>query len=68
MAKHLPMAVMEKLLKKAGANRVSESAKTELQRALEKRADEISHKAIIFSKHAGRKTVTKEDILLALGR
>jgi DNA-binding protein len=66
MAK-LPATVMEALLKKAGAKRVSESAKDELNNALKKKVETITQKAMTFSKHAGRKTLKKEDIDLASG-
>lgn len=60
----LPTTVMEKLIKKAGATRVSESAKIALLSSIQTKAEEISQKAILFSQHAGRKTVKKEDIEL----
>ena len=66
MPTNLPNVVMEKLLKKAGAKRVSESAKEELMRILKKKIEELSKKASAFSKHAGRKTLKKEDIELSL--
>ncbi|MBT3463727.1 histone [archaeon] len=56
---------MEKIMKAAGAQRVSEKAKEELREILEEIGGKISHQAIIFSKHAGRKTIKKEDIKLA---
>ena len=64
--KQLPLSVMELLLKKAGAKRVSESAKIELQNALVKKIEEIGKKAMIFANHAGRKTIKKKDIELSI--
>ncbi len=64
--KYLPLAAMETLLKKAGAERVSDSAKTALKGVLEEKALEISAKAVRFSMHAGRKTVKAGDIKLAV--
>tara|TARA_Y100000310_G_scaffold206646_1_gene207076 strand:+ start:5640 stop:5849 length:210 start_codon:yes stop_codon:yes gene_type:complete len=61
----LPLAAMEKLLKKAGATRVSEDAKEELRTILETYSDEIGQKAIKFSVHSGRKTVKAADVRLA---
>lgn len=64
--KILPLAAMEKLLKKAGAERVSEDAKQALKDALESLADEISEKATKIALHTGRKTVKAGDIRLAV--
>lgn len=64
--KILPLAAMEKLLKKAGAERVSEDAKQALKEALESIADEISEKATKIALHTGRKTVKAGDIKLAI--
>lgn len=61
----LPGAAMEKLLRKAGATRVSEDAKEALREVLEDLAQEIGEKAIKFAQHSGRKTIKKSDIKLA---
>ena len=60
--KILPVAAMEKLLKKVGAVRVSLGAKEALREVLEDIGEEIGEKAIRLSKHSKRKTVKKEDI------
>ncbi len=62
----LPVAAMEKLLKKAGAARVSQDGKEALRKVLEDVADDIGKKAIIFAKHSGRKTIKSADIELAV--
>ena len=62
----LPLAAMDTILKKAGAERVSEEAKQALREVLEKLTEQVAVKAITFSSHAGRKTVKAEDIELAI--
>ncbi|VVC04047.1 Archaeal histone A [Candidatus Burarchaeum australiense] len=61
----LPQSAVERLIRKAGAERVSEEASHSLTRILEDMAAGISVKAIRLAKHAGRKTVTADDIKLA---
>ena len=64
-APDLPLATVERLIKKSGAERVSESAARELASVLQERAAVISSKAVKLAKHAGRDTVTEEDIKMA---
>lgn len=61
----LPLAAMEKLLKKAGADRVGEDAKAALAEVLTEYAMQISQAAVRFASHAGRKTVNGNDVRLA---
>ena len=58
----LANATMEKLLKKAGAFRVSDSAKEALKEVLEAYAEMVGHKAVRLAKHSGRKTVKNIDV------
>ena len=62
----LPLAAVDRIIRKATGIRVSESAAKELAFYLEEEGMKIGQQAAILSKHAGRKTVTDEDIRLAL--
>jgi len=61
----LPIAAIDRLIRKAGAERVSEDAAVALSKILEDVAIDISKQAIELARHAKRKTVTGEDIQLA---
>ncbi len=56
---------VKKMLKEAGASRVSEGAILKLQEMLNKLAYETATKAVKLSKHAKRKTVEESDVRLA---
>ncbi len=53
---------MHRICKKAGAERVSEPAATEMGKVLEEIGVKIGKEAIDWSMHAGRKTIKAEDI------
>lgn len=63
--RRLPLAPFERILKDAGAKRVSKTAMKEFAMVIEDIADKIAIDATKLAKHAGRKTVTGEDIRLA---
>jgi len=58
----IPLAPIERIFKKAGAERVGEDAIIALRDVLENVAYEVSVKSIELAKHAGRKTVSADDV------
>jgi len=63
--KLLSQNAMDKIIRQAGALRVSDSAKQVLAQILEEKALKISQEAKRFAEHAGRKTINGKDIKLA---
>jgi len=61
----LAVAPMHRICKKAGADRVSETAARELAKVLDNVGVKIAGEAIDYALHAGRKTVKAEDIEIA---
>ena len=62
----LMFETMKRLIKKAGAKRVSADAAAALAATLNEESLLILHEAKDLAKHAGRKTVMKQDIKLAI--
>lgn len=63
--KLLPLAAMEKIMKKVGADRVSDKAKSALKNVLEEIGEKLASDAVKFAMHAGRNTVKATDVKLA---
>jgi len=61
----LGLAAVYRLIKKGGAERVSDEAAEELRIILEEIAVKIAQQAVELATHAGRKTVRASDIRLA---
>ncbi|MBC5793369.1 MAG: histone family protein [Nanohaloarchaea archaeon] len=64
----LPNAPIERIIRKAGAERVSEGAVEELKDAVEEVGEEIARDAIEMADHAGRKTVKASDVEMSAER
>ncbi|MFW9997009.1 MAG: histone [Candidatus Odinarchaeota archaeon] len=61
-------ARIEKLMRDAGAERVSQDAINKLNEVLTEKGLEIAKAAVEFARHGGRKTVKGDDIKLAASR
>ena len=69
MAKReLPLAPIDRLVRRAGADRVSAEATTALRNILEDLAVSVGKAAVELARHAKRTTVVEEDIRLAFTR
>jgi histone H3/H4 len=65
LTEEIKVAPMHNLIKRAGADRVSEESAIALGKVLENLGIKIAKEALDFAKHAGRKTVKAEDIEIA---
>jgi len=61
----LGLSAMYRILKKSGAQRVSDESANELRRVIQEIAEAIAKNAVDMSSHAGRKTVKADDVKLA---
>jgi histone H3/H4 len=62
----IPKAPIGRIVKNAGAKRVSDEALEELSLILQTYAEKISGQAIKIAKHSGRRTILESDLKLAL--
>ncbi|MBI4043692.1 MAG: NFYB/HAP3 family transcription factor subunit [Candidatus Diapherotrites archaeon] len=61
----LPLAAVDRIIRKATGIRVSEEAAKALTDYLEEVGMNVSREASVYAKHANRKTITDADIRLA---
>jgi len=61
----IPLATVDRLMRKAGAKRVSEDAALAMAEVVEERALVIAAAAVKLAEHAGRRTVRDVDVRLA---
>ena len=63
--KQLPLAPLEKILRRSGAKRVSKGAVKEFSYSLGDYITRLSAEAATLAKHAGRKTIIDSDVRMA---
>lgn len=66
MVKAFPLLPLEKIAKKAGAERVSHDAIIAMRDILLEISDKIASDSVAIARHAGRVTVKGEDVKLAV--
>ena len=64
----IPLASIERLARKAGADRISSDAVKELEKIIEELATDLAYDSAEAARHAKRKTVLRQDIKLASGK
>jgi histone H3/H4 len=64
----LPIAAIERIVRKAGIERISADAVKEITKTVEEIGAELALEAAQVARHAKRKTILKEDIKLVAGK
>ena len=64
----LPLKSAERILREAGAKRVSKKATREFTKYLAGVIENIAKEAAALAEHSGRRTVTESDIFMACRR
>lgn len=58
----LPLAPIKRIMKQAGAERVADDGAEAMRNVIEEEIIALAQDADRFARHAGRKTVKKEDV------
>lgn len=64
----LPIAAIERIVRKAGIERISADAVKEISKTVEEIGAELALEAAQAARYAKRKTILKEDIKLVAGK
>lgn len=64
----LPLAAIERISRKAGVERISADAVSEIAKTIDALGCELALEAAQVARHAKRKTILKEDIRLVAGK
>lgn len=62
----IPKASIDRIMRRAGAFRLSEKATEEMGRVLEDIATDLTEDAVKWAKYAGRKTIKLKDVKMAV--
>lgn len=65
MVKDFPLSPLERVARKAGGERLSAPAISELHTALLEISEQVAREAIAACRHAKRVTIKREDVILA---
>ena len=64
----LPLAAIERIVRKAGIERISADAVKEISKTVEELGTDLALEAAQAARHAKRKTILREDIRLVAGK
>ena len=64
----LPIAAIERIVRRAGVERISADALKELEKVIEEMGIQLARESALVAKHAGRRTILGKDVKLASGK
>lgn len=62
----LPLATIERIMRNAGAERLSDDAVDEMQHSSQEIAEEVAQDAVAHMREEGRDTLEREDVRYAI--